>query len=85
MKEKELPNWAKHKLKYQTQYNLDNTMTVSVRFNKATDQEYIDYWKALSNKTQFIKKALYICNKTNGFKDISEFLEGYDGNHKDAE
>jgi len=72
---KEMPNWAKNKLAYQKKYNLNNTLTVSCRLNRNTDQKEIDIWNNLSNKTQFIKAALTIYSKTNGFEDLEEYTE----------
>ena len=72
---KEMPNWAKNKLVYQKKYNINNTLTVSCRLNKKTDNKEIEIWENLPNKSQFIKAALTIYSKTNGFEDLEEYTE----------
>lgn len=76
--EKEIPNWAKNKRAYQKKYLLENAYTISCKLNKRTNEDLIEAWGRIPNKTQFIKEALAIYEKTNGFEDLKEYLEDED-------
>jgi hypothetical protein len=46
------------KYKSQTKYDKENTITVSIKLNKKTDNEIIDLLNRQSNKQGFIKQLL---------------------------
>ena len=45
-------------LEYIKQYDRDNKITVTLRLNKVTEPELIEYWQSIPNKARWFKDHL---------------------------